>query len=51
MTTSLYATKEDMDYYDNECQAHAALKASFKGKIAGPPKTVYFQTAASSSPT
>jgi len=30
-----------MDYYDNECEAHAAIKAFIKPKIGGPPLVVY----------
>lgn len=48
-----FASLEDMRYYDDGCEAHAALKAVAKGLgIVGGPDgvmTVYFETAASSS--
>ncbi|KAF2001967.1 hypothetical protein P154DRAFT_521412 [Amniculicola lignicola CBS 123094] len=36
-----FASKEDMDFYDNECEAHQSLKAVLKGKVAGPPLILY----------
>jgi hypothetical protein len=39
-----FASKEDMDFYDNECEAHGAIKALIKPKVSGPPLVVYMQT-------
>ncbi|PVH95070.1 hypothetical protein DM02DRAFT_168797 [Periconia macrospinosa] len=37
-----FESKADMDYYDNECEAHGAIKAGLKGKLVdGPPLVVY----------
>jgi hypothetical protein len=33
-----------MDFYDNECEAHAAIKSALKGKVAGPPLVVYMDS-------
>jgi hypothetical protein len=30
-----------MDYFDNECESHVAIKAIIKPKLAGPPLIVY----------
>ncbi|KAJ4991983.1 stress responsive a b barrel domain-containing protein [Stagonosporopsis vannaccii] len=38
---TIFKSKADMDYYDNECEAHAAIKAFIKPKIGGPPLVVY----------
>ncbi|KAK4938398.1 hypothetical protein LTR66_015097 [Elasticomyces elasticus] len=38
---TVFASLEDMKYYDEECEAHNALKAAAKGKIQPPPVTVY----------
>lgn len=46
--TSKYASKEDMDYYDNEDEAHTHLKTSAKGKVQGV-MTVYFEDAINTS--
>ncbi|KAJ4371170.1 hypothetical protein N0V83_004386 [Neocucurbitaria cava] len=35
-----FESKSDMDYYDNECAAHNAIKAFIKPKVAGPPLVV-----------
>ncbi|KAI1339358.1 stress responsive A/B barrel domain-containing protein [Xylariaceae sp. FL0016] len=44
-----FATLDDMRYYDNQCEAHAALKARARSfGIEGGPQgimTVYFETA------
>ncbi|KAK7190740.1 hypothetical protein DPSP01_006652 [Paraphaeosphaeria sporulosa] len=40
---SKFKSKEDMAYYDEECAAHAALKAFAKGVIQGPPQVVYLE--------
>ncbi|KAF2264711.1 hypothetical protein CC78DRAFT_580237 [Lojkania enalia] len=36
-----FDSKEDMDYYDNECSAHGQIKALLKGRVGGPPLVVY----------
>ena len=36
-----FASKEDMDFYDNGCEAHGAIKALLKPKIGEPPLVVY----------
>ncbi|KAJ4381648.1 hypothetical protein N0V86_003012 [Didymella sp. IMI 355093] len=38
---TVFDTKADMDYYDNECEAHAAIKSFIKPKVGGPPLVVY----------
>jgi hypothetical protein len=38
---TIFESKEDMDYYDNECEAHVAIKAILKPKVASPPLVVY----------
>jgi hypothetical protein len=44
MTT--FASKEDFDYYDVDCKAHADLKESLKGKLVPgeAPLMVYFES-------
>jgi len=37
----VFKSKADMDYYDNECEAHAAIKSFIKPKVGGPPLVVY----------
>ncbi|KAH6656548.1 stress responsive A/B barrel domain-containing protein [Truncatella angustata] len=49
-----FASLDDMKYYDDKCEAHAALKAFAKGnlKIQGGPSgvlTVYFEPTATGS--
>lgn len=39
-----FASVEDMKYYDEECEAHQALKDIVKPKAAGPPLMVYGET-------
>ncbi|KFY89443.1 hypothetical protein V500_05682 [Pseudogymnoascus sp. VKM F-4518 (FW-2643)] len=41
---STFASKGDMDYYDNECEAHKALKAVVSG-IRTDVMTVWFESA------
>ncbi|KAF1813574.1 stress responsive A/B barrel domain protein [Eremomyces bilateralis CBS 781.70] len=36
-----FASLEDMQYYDTQCEAHAALKAVLIPLVAPPPMTVY----------
>ncbi|KAF3040026.1 hypothetical protein E8E11_005499 [Didymella keratinophila] len=38
---TVFNSKADMDYYDNECEAHAAIKTFIKPKVGGPPLVVY----------
>lgn len=39
---TVFLSREDMDYYDNEDAAHGEIKALLKGKIEdGPPLVVY----------
>ncbi|KAF3044276.1 hypothetical protein E8E12_003061 [Didymella heteroderae] len=38
---TVFNSKVDMDYYDNECEAHAAIKSFIKPKVGGPPLVVY----------
>jgi hypothetical protein len=38
---TVFESKEAMDYYDNECEAHGAIKALLKPRVAGPPLVVY----------
>ena len=45
----VFRSLDDMKYYDEQCEAHAALKAAAKGKIEPPPMVVYFEDAAGSS--
>jgi hypothetical protein len=40
---SVFASQEDMVYYDNECQAHAALKSVAKAVHQGV-MMVYFES-------
>jgi hypothetical protein len=44
-----FGSLEDMKYYDEECEAHAALKAVAKGKVEAPPLMVCFDHAISST--
>lgn len=44
-----FSSLDDMKYYDNECEAHAALKAVAKEKVAGPPLMVCFDNAVGGS--
>lgn len=38
-----FASKDDMDYYDNECEAHKALKAVTNG-IRTDVMTIWFES-------
>ncbi|THW99719.1 hypothetical protein D6D17_06497 [Aureobasidium pullulans] len=40
-----FSSLDDMKYYDNDCEAHAALKAVAKGKVEPPPLMVCFDNA------
>ncbi|KAK6007772.1 hypothetical protein QM012_004586 [Aureobasidium pullulans] len=44
-----FSSMYDMKYYDNECEAHAALKAVAKSKVEGPPLMVCFDNAVGTS--
>ncbi|KAI4622430.1 uncharacterized protein J4E87_006372 [Alternaria ethzedia] len=37
----IFESKEDMDYYDNQDEAHAKIKAHFKPKVNSPPLVLY----------
>jgi hypothetical protein len=37
----VFESKEDMDYYDNQDEAHAKMKAHFKPKVNSPPLVIY----------
>ncbi|KAJ9635095.1 hypothetical protein H2201_008271 [Coniosporium apollinis] len=39
--TTTFASLDDMRYYDNECEAHGAIKAFLKPRVEGPPLMVY----------
>jgi hypothetical protein len=43
---TVFESKADMDYYDNDCAAHGAIKAMLKGKVGGPPLVVYMDAMA-----
>lgn len=38
---TVFQSKEDMEFYDDECEAHAAIKSAFKPKATGPALMVY----------
>jgi hypothetical protein len=38
---TVFASKEDMDFYDNSCEAHGAIKVLLKPNVAAPPLVVY----------
>lgn len=38
---TVFQSKEDMDFYDKDCEAHAAIKSMLKPKVAAPPLVVY----------
>jgi hypothetical protein len=38
---TVFESKEDMDFYDNDCEAHAAIKSLLKPKVSAPPLVVY----------
>ncbi|KAF2233996.1 stress responsive A/B barrel domain-containing protein [Viridothelium virens] len=48
LAVTKFASVEDMNYYDNQCEAHQAIKASAKGKIEPPPLMVYTTNAVGS---
>jgi hypothetical protein len=41
LARTVFESKEDMDFYDNMCDAHGAIKALLKPKVAAPPLVVY----------
>lgn len=41
LARTVFESKEDMDFYDNEDQAHVAIKALIKPKITEPPLIIY----------
>lgn len=38
---TVFESKEDMDFYDKECEAHAAIKAALGPKVVAPPLVVF----------
>ncbi|KAF2025846.1 hypothetical protein EK21DRAFT_75474 [Setomelanomma holmii] len=40
---TVFESREAMDYYDNECEAHGSIKVLLKPKVAGPPLVIYFE--------
>lgn len=44
LARTVFESKEAMDYYDKECEAHGAIKALLKPKVAAPPLVVYMDT-------
>jgi hypothetical protein len=38
---TVFQSKEDMDFYDNDCEAHSAIKTLLKPKVSAPPLVVY----------
>ena len=38
---TVFNSKADMDFYDNECEAHTAIKSLIKPKVGGPPLVIY----------
>jgi len=38
---TVFKSKEDMDFYDNECEAHIVIKALLKPNVSAPPLVVY----------
>lgn len=44
VATSVFSSREDMEYYDNQCEAHAALKAVAKRSHQGA-MMVFFESA------
>ncbi|GAM85935.1 hypothetical protein ANO11243_039450 [Dothideomycetidae sp. 11243] len=38
---STFASREDLTYYDESCEAHDELKALMQGRLSGPPLTVF----------
>ena len=41
---SIFKNKEDMTYYDEQCEAHAALKKVAGGVMDGRPLMVYYES-------
>jgi len=39
-----FSSLDDVKYYDEKCEAHAALKAFAKEKVAGPPMVLMWET-------
>ncbi|UPX15465.1 uncharacterized protein EKO05_0005911 [Ascochyta rabiei] len=38
---TVFNSKADMDFYDNECAAHTAIKSFIKPKVGGPSLVTY----------
>ena len=41
---SIFKTKEDMVYYDEQCEAHAAVKTVARSVLEGKPLMVYYES-------
>ncbi|KAL6707686.1 hypothetical protein ACN47E_003807 [Coniothyrium glycines] len=41
LVRTVFLSKQDMDFYDSEDEAHKAIKAFLKPRAAGPPLVVY----------
>ncbi|KAH7383380.1 hypothetical protein BKA66DRAFT_417720 [Pyrenochaeta sp. MPI-SDFR-AT-0127] len=41
LARTVFESKEAMDYYDNECEAHSAIKHFVKPNVTGPPLVMY----------
>ncbi|KAF1363072.1 hypothetical protein EJ07DRAFT_152593 [Lizonia empirigonia] len=37
---TVFNSKADMDFFDNECEAHTAIKLFIKPKVGGPPLVI-----------
>jgi hypothetical protein len=44
LASTTFSSLDDVKYYDEKCEAHAALKAFAKEKVAGPPMVVMWET-------
>jgi len=42
---TVFSSLDDMNYYDEQDEAHAALKAVGKGKVDPPPLVIYSEAA------
>ncbi|KAI7161084.1 hypothetical protein KC349_g3038 [Hortaea werneckii] len=44
IANTIFANMEDVQYYDEHCEAHQKLKAFAKDKVAGPPLVLHVET-------
>jgi len=44
VANTTFSSLDDVKYYDEKCEAHGALKAFAKEKVAGPPMVVMWET-------